>query len=142
MAKISASTVNGVREILVNLDIKQALLLKKFEEGLVKAGLYLQKVSQEKVPVEFGNLKASAYTRKKNSGAKTEVYVGYTAEYALWVHEKVGMKLKGKPRRPSPPHIGRYWDPQGRAQAKFLEEPARTEVPKMRRIIVEHAKIR
>jgi len=142
MAKISASTVNGVREILVNLDIKQALLLKKFEEGLVKAGLHLQRVSQGKVPVEFGNLKASAYTRKKNSGAKTEVYVGYTAEYALWVHEKVGMKLKGKPRRPSPPHIGRYWDPQGRAQAKFLEEPARTEVPKMRSIIIEHAKIR
>jgi hypothetical protein len=38
MAKISASTVNGVREILVNLDLRQAVLLKKFEEGLSGEG--------------------------------------------------------------------------------------------------------
>lgn len=33
------------------------------------------------------------------------------------------MKLKGVPRHK--PGKGRYWDPQGRAQAKFLEAPAR-----------------
>jgi hypothetical protein len=51
------------------------------------------------------------------------VTVGFTAAYALYVHEKVEMKLKGQPRPGK--NRGRFWDPQGRAQAKFLEEPAR-----------------
>lgn len=49
--------------------------------------------------------------------------VGYSAPYAMAVHEKVGMVLKGVPR--PKPKKGKYWDPQGRAQAKFLEEPSR-----------------
>lgn len=73
------------------------------------------------------------------------VYVGYTASYALAVHENVAMKWKGLPRdhrlwrtrsdgRIREKKTGRfskagkrglYWDPQGKAQAKFLEEPAR-----------------
>ena len=39
--------------------------------------------------------------------------VGYTAEYAFWVHEAPG-KLKGQPR----PSVGNYWDPN--AEPKFL----------------------
>ena len=51
------------------------------------------------------------------------VIVGYTAAYALYVHERIEMKWKGMPRHA--PSKGFYWDPQGRAQAKFLEAPAR-----------------
>ena len=54
--------------------------------------------------------------------ADTSVSVGYTAAYALWVHEAVGMLTQGAPR---PKGRGFYWDPQGQAQAKFLEQPAR-----------------
>ncbi len=53
---------------------------------------------------------------------KVVVAVGYTTNYALYVHEAVGMKLKGVPR---PKGRGAYWDPQGKAGAKFLEGPAR-----------------
>lgn len=91
--------------------------------GLRAAGLLLQRESQGLVPVDFGLLKASAYTRAVGSGWKTEVFVGYTAAYALRVHELTAMKLRGQPR-PLPSH-GSYWDPRGRGQAKFLEEPAR-----------------
>lgn len=48
------------------------------------------------------------------------VVVGFSAQYALFVHENIEMKWKGKPRRSG---IGTYWGPQG--QAKFLEQPAR-----------------
>tara|TARA_R110002110_G_scaffold11958_2_gene57070 strand:+ start:222 stop:644 length:423 start_codon:yes stop_codon:yes gene_type:complete len=51
-----------------------------------------------------------------------EVRVGYTAEYAVYVHE-APMTLRGK-KRPKPTK-GRYWDPQGRATNKFLERPFR-----------------
>ncbi len=53
--------------------------------------------------------------------------VGYTAYYAIWVHENIelhppGMILAGVERWHGK---GAYWDPQGRAQPKFLEGPFR-----------------
>lgn len=92
------------------------------------------------VPVDFGVLKASAFTRAQGQGFKTVVNIGYTAFYAMYVHENVEMKGRGLPRAPirfkddvdwvnnedkwyAP--RGNYWDPAGRGQAKFLEQPAR-----------------
>lgn len=66
----------------------------------------------------------AANSRRLDGG---NVIVGYTAEYALRVHE-MRMVNPGKKRRPQyPGHKpkGKYWDPQGRAQPKFLEEPLR-----------------
>lgn len=83
------------------------------------------------------------------------VIVGFTAAYALSVHENVEMKWQGRPRDHSlwqhgtrlrekatgrfakVGKRGRYWDPQGQAQAKFLEEPARRMRSEIQRIIKE-----
>lgn len=46
--------------------------------------------------------------------------VGFSAPYALWVHEKVDMLWKGRPRRSG---IGVYWGPAG--EAKFLTRAAK-----------------
>ena len=81
----------------------------------------------KKLRQQFNELRAEAERNKDPS-----VVVGYTANYALYVHESVGMKLKGKPR---PNNKGMFWDPQGTAQAKFLEAPARTLQPELARIV-------
>lgn len=60
--------------------------------------------------------------RLLGSSDKPSVIVGYTASYALYVHENLEMKWKGMPRHNGK---GNYWDPQGRGQSKFLEQPAR-----------------
>lgn len=80
---------------------------------------------------------------KMTDVADAAVVVGYTASYALFVHENVEMKWKGFSRdprirriemggdparaRPRPrrrePH-GKFWDPQDKGTAKFLERPA------------------
>lgn len=69
--------------------------------------------------------KVIAALRKKAAEAqeagKASVLVGYTAAYALYVHENLEMKLAGQPRSTK----GYYWDPQGQAKPKFLEDPAR-----------------
>lgn len=52
--------------------------------------------------------------------AAQAVVVGYTANYAFAVHERVDMKWRGQERRSG---VGVYWGPTG--QAKFLEAPAR-----------------
>jgi hypothetical protein len=48
------------------------------------------------------------------------VEVGYTAEYAAYVHENLEMKLKGEPRASG---RGVYWGPKG--ESKFLEKTVR-----------------
>lgn len=57
------------------------------------------------------------FTDKRRKGGSAEATVEFTAEYAPYVHEAVEMKLKGQPRKSG---IGRYWDPQGKATARFL----------------------
>jgi len=130
--------VTGAKEILSNMKKHQKLLGLGVAAGLKAAGLALQRESQQLVPVDTGNLKASAFTRAEGSGLNTAVTVGYTAAYALFVHELIGMKLEGQPR---PGGRGRYWDPAGRGRAKFLEEPARRMAPQLVAIVKKFAKI-
>lgn len=55
--------------------------------------------------------------RRKGGSCSATVIVG--APYAKYVHEMTAMKLKGLPR---PGGRGRFWDPQGKATAKFLSK--------------------
>jgi len=132
------SSIKGTQQVLNNLKKADARIGANVERALKIAGLRIQRESQGLVPVDLGNLKNSAFTRATGSGYKTEVQVGYTAFYALFVHEAVGMKLKGVPRASG---RGSHWDPQGKAQAKFLEEPIRRMAPQLLREIREMAKL-
>lgn len=80
-----------------------------------------------------GVLKALQKAAKKYGEEHVSVIVGYTANYALHVHENIEMKAKGLPRHK--PSKGNYWDPPGRGQAKFLEQPARELKREFQRII-------
>lgn len=131
-------SVKGVAEVVKKIKENHEKIGKNIENALKKAGLELQRASQLLVPVNFGVLKASAYTRAKGEGFETDVTVGYTANYAIYVHEAVAMKLAGQPR---PDNRGLYWDPQGQAQAKFLEQPARKMAKELGLMIKEAAKI-
>lgn len=132
--------VIGLKDVLKNMEDFKKALAPRVELGLKTAGLYLQGRSQNLVPVDYGVLKASAFTRATGKGMATVVNVGYTAFYAMYVHENVEMKWKGKPRAPVRfkddvdmvnnlekiyANRGNYWDPAGRGQAKFLEAPSR-----------------
>jgi len=56
------------------------------------------------------------------------VVVGYNAKYAVWVHEMIE-KHAGEPRtgtrEDGSKRKGKWWDPTGRGQPKYLEQPAR-----------------
>ena len=117
--------ITGMEAILRNLDLRgRRAVGKGMERGLKKGGQWIQRVSQKQVPVEYGPMKAGAFTRARGSDFNTIVTTGYTADYALRVHEAVGMVLRGQPR---PSGLGNYWDPAGRGKAKFLEDPFKTE---------------
>lgn len=88
-------------------------------------GLVIQRASQENTPVEYGNLRGSAYTQKTSLGAE----VGHTAEYALFVHENMEQVLRGEAR---PSGLGTYWNPGG---PKFLERAVNENAEEVRDIV-------
>lgn len=107
--------LEGMAEVQRNLNSEIAKIEGRTLAGLLAGGLIIQRAAQKNVPVEFGNLKGSAYTRKAMGNANA-VEVGFTADYAVYVHENTAQKLKGQPR---PSGLGVYWGPSG--GPKFLE---------------------
>jgi hypothetical protein len=87
----------------------------------------IQRNSDQRVPVEYGNLRASSFLEqdiKPGHGGAFEV--GYTSSYAVYVHENLEMKWEGMPRRSG---IGVYWGPHG--ENKFLEKAFHEETEKL-----------
>jgi len=132
---INITTVVGIKQVIANMKRKTARFHRGIELGLARGALFGLRESKLQVPVEFGPLKASGEVRQTGKGFSAVSSILYTAAYAGYVHEKVEMKWKGLPRgnpfgKPNKKgkveqygHKGLYWDPQGRAKAKFLEDP-------------------
>jgi len=106
--------VVGLENVLKNLNEQIAGIESRSMAGLFEAGLKVEAVSNRKVPVHLDNLRAGSYTRKGSEDKTVEI--GYTAAYAVFVHENMEQKLKGQPRASGK---GVYWGPSG--QPKFLE---------------------
>jgi hypothetical protein len=108
---------------------------KAFRIALRRAGLDILRLARQRVPVDTGNLKRNANVTAIGKGWNTTVLIAFHQEYAMWVHESVGMVLQGQKRKPlTGPNKrkGRYWDPKGKGQAKFLESAYRDLLPEIR----------
>lgn len=118
MAKIAR--MSGMSKVLSNLRKSSIVIGAHTEIGLKKAGLFLQRESQQVVPVDEGNLKAGAGTRNiGGAGFLVDIIVFYLAIYAVYVHENLDAKHS-----------------EGQ-QAKFLEGPARINRTKLLEIVKE-----
>jgi hypothetical protein len=148
MARLSPSVLGktGLQRFRANMGKERVTRMNQLRRGLLRGALVLQRESQKMVPVDTGNLKASAFTRYELLRGEPSYLIGYTASYALFVHEAIGMKLKGEKRQPY--YIdgqkrggkGRYWDPQGQSGPKFLEGPARTKRREIRAAVISEMK--
>lgn len=87
--------------------------------------------------IEFnGEALSSKLANLYPSKSQIVVIVGFTAAYAIYVHE-AGEVLRGKKR---PSGIGNYWDPEPQAQSKFLEQPARQMKKELGKIVAQVTK--
>lgn len=133
MAKPAAAQLD---KVVRNLNEEIDALKERSRAGLLKAGFYAQGESQKRVPVEYGKLRASAYTRPAQSDPN-KVEVGFSAEYALDIHERMEMRARGKPR---PSGLGVYWGPAG--QPKYLESVLVEKRKEILGFIADEAKIK
>lgn len=115
------STVDGISDTIKRMHTVAGEYADGMEQGLIRAGLFLLARAQEFVPVDTGFLKRSGYVAKTGKGFSTLVSVGFTAPYAIWVHERLDLHH-------APPTM-----------AKFLEHPATLFRDQMAQIIREEA---
>jgi len=136
MAKLAKMT--GMKAVLKNFERATLQYQAKIRRGLKLGGIYLQRKSQQIVPVQLGPLKASAFTRDIGTVRRPDVIVGYTANYAVFVHEdlekahgqafniKHGLAIAGASKNAKTAKGGLFLRGENQ-QAKFLEKPAREE---------------
>ena len=115
--------VTGIESVLAKMAKATKGYATGIGRGLKEGGLFVQRSSQLIVPVDTSNLKGGAFTRNVGgSGFKTDIVVGYVANYAVYVHED--MNAKHKPGK----------------TAKYLERPAREKLREVIVIIREEAR--
>lgn len=78
----------GLEKVMSNLNREIGKIKGRTIAGLLAGGLIIQAEAQRRVPVDTGNLKGSAYTRKSPDD-KEAVEVGFGAAYAVYVHENL-----------------------------------------------------
>lgn len=81
--------VTGLNKVFRRLNRKIDRIKGYTEAGLTIAAMVVKSRSMELTPHDTGNLEGSAYTSPviKAPDGKLYVIIGYTADYALWVHE-------------------------------------------------------
>lgn len=113
--------VRGLERVIRNINAEVKKIEGRTTAGLLAAGLKVQAEAQRRTPVDTGNLRASAYTRRAQDDA-TKVEVGFAAAYALPVHENLEAH-----------------HPVG--QAKFLESALVDLADEVVRTIADHARV-
>ncbi len=101
--------------------------------GLTKIGLFVKGAAQKNVPVDTGNLRSSAFS--KLSSSMKEVVIGFTAKYAIYVHENLEQTLKGVKRQSG---RGWYWNAGG---PKFLERAINDNEATIEKILVNEVRV-
>ena len=112
------SDVTGFDEVMANLNKEISRIEGAGMDGLLDAGLQVQRVSQSRTPVDTSNLKGSAFTRREGDSVVT----GNTAAYAIFVHEDMEAN-------------------HANGQAKFLESALRDNQRNILEIIRRRARV-
>jgi len=124
MAKVLAIT--GTTNVIKNMKRYSDMQAIGLRKGLIRGGLFLQREAQKIVPVDTGNLKASAGTRNVGNllhFPDVVVHFGDGANYAVYVHENLDSKHN-----------------EGQL-AKYLEKPAKEKRDEILRMIREETSL-
>lgn len=106
--------VKGMDTVLRALDREIDGVKNRTQAGVHKVAFRISEDAGKLVPKEYGDLARSRYVQK--SPTKRGVFeVGFSANYAVYVHENHNPKWAGKPRKSG---IGVYWGPKG--EPRFL----------------------
>lgn len=114
-----AAKLRGINEAIARTaQIVDEITATKVVRALKSATYIIRTESATITPIETSTLINSQFDTIEVNGTRVTGKVGYSANYALYVHNASG-KLKGQPR---PSGKGTYWGPN--AEPKFLTKAA------------------
>ena len=80
--------LQGLQKTLLNVNKQTSKIKNKTKEGMISAGLHIEAEAKRNTPIDTGNLRASGYTTWDTApGSALAVEIGFTAHYAIHVHE-------------------------------------------------------
>jgi len=153
--------LEGVEQVLRNINVASEKMGRAAERGCIAGAKFLRNESLKLVPVQLGALRSSCYKPKNigGKGFKADIVIGYTADYAVWVHED--LVAQAPPARAAHgkffniKHAAEIAAAKGKAagtakggmfnrgsleQAKFLEQPLRDKRKEILQIIANAIK--
>lgn len=111
--------LRGINEAIARTaQIVDEITATKVVRALKSATYIIRTESATMTPIETSTLINSQFDTIEVNGTRVTGKVGYSANYALYVHNASG-KLKGQPR---PSGNGVYWGPN--SEPKFLTKAA------------------
>lgn len=129
-----AISIQGFDEFIKDFNEMCLHVTNGSREGLLKAAMIVRRKMDEespKIPVDLGNLRGSwqvhqlTLGKKGQEGYETGIMMGFSANYALWVHEMVGANFSSPKKRSKPGGGIRWTTPREGAGAKFFETALR-----------------
>ena len=121
-----ATQIKGMDNVLKNLNKEITDIEGLSMKGLIRAAIIIRRDMDKTsplIPIDEGNLRGSWFTDQRKYAKGMELRMGFTAEYAWYVHEMIGANYK----RPG-------------AGAKFFEASLKRNAGKILDVIKEEAK--
>jgi len=94
-----AAHVKGFDVVMRNLNAEIKAMKVRAMKGLIEATIIIRRgteTQEPKIPVDTGNLRNSWFTTTNSFQGSPYVSFGYTANYAVFVHEMVDKGGKGQ----------------------------------------------
>ena len=111
----------GLKRVQANLNNEITKIKGRTKAGLWSAALVVRRRAQQLSPVDTGNLKGSAFTNAYDTPKGPGAEIGFTASYAVFVHE---VRAKHK--------VGQW---------KFLQTALQEKATQVLEIIKKYAKV-
>lgn len=137
--------IKGMDIVLRNLNREIKAIEGRSMKGLINSAIIIRRDMDKTpplIPVDTGNLRSSWFTTPFHLLGQIGIMMGFSANYALWVHEMLGMNPKEGWRYGPGPNKKRWFTPRRGAGPKFFEASIKRNKDKILQTIRDNAKIK
>jgi len=118
----------NLKKVIGAIKVLEAKVLRATQSAIRTEGELIMTASQKEVPVDNNFLKPSRFVEDRTRGSVVAILIGYSAKYALAVHEIPAPPSKSKGGRSATHTAPTKWkyleDPMKAAQAGYSDRVA------------------
>jgi hypothetical protein len=135
--------ITGFDKVKSNLNKEIQGIKGRSMRGLIESSIIIRRsmeTTPPKIPIDLGNLRASWFTTRIRTIKGIGLIMGFSANYAIYVHENVDADFTS-PRTRYSKGKKRTYTPRAGAGPKFLQAALFNNVPLILQTIQKNAKV-